>query len=44
PEIRKIFGVKDDERLVGLLYLTDLEDLEKMPHRERQQNQVIDKF
>ncbi|MBL0400014.1 nitroreductase, partial [Staphylococcus sp. SNAZ 36] len=40
----KIFGVKDDERLVGLLYLTDLEDLERMPHRERQHNQIIDKF
>ena len=44
PEIRKIFGVKDDECLVGLLYLTDLEDLERIPHRERQHNQIIDKF
>lgn len=44
PEIRSIFGVKDDEQLVGLLYLTDLKDLEKMPHRERQQSQTIETF
>ncbi|MDW4185013.1 nitroreductase [Staphylococcus saprophyticus] len=42
PEIRELFGVKDDEKLVGFLYLTDLED--ELPHRERHFNEIIEKF
>ncbi|MDG0825370.1 nitroreductase [Staphylococcus equorum] len=42
PEMRALFGVKDDESLVGFLYLTDLED--EVPHRERHLNNIIDKF
>lgn len=42
PEIRSIFNVKDDEQLVGFLYLTDLQD--EMPYRKRHVDQVIEKF
>ncbi|SCT24026.1 nitroreductase family protein [Staphylococcus caeli] len=42
PEIRDMFGVKDNEKLVGFLYLTDLED--KVLHRSRHVDQIIETF
>ncbi|MEB8125293.1 nitroreductase [Staphylococcus succinus] len=42
PNIESLFDVKEDERLVGFLYLTDLED--EMPYKKRHTENIIQKF
>lgn len=36
PQIRNVFGVKDNESLVGFMYLTDMEDEMHYPPRQTQ--------
>lgn len=42
PQVRKELGVKDDESLVGFLYLTDMQD--DMSHAPRHTHNIITEF
>ncbi|CAM2738672.1 nitroreductase [Mammaliicoccus fleurettii] len=44
PKIRTIFGVAPDEKLVGFIYLTDLEDEADFPKVERKNRGILTEY
>ncbi|MBI5974099.1 nitroreductase family protein [Staphylococcus canis] len=44
PKVRKVFGVEPDERLVGFIYLTDMEDYDKCRKIRRKNKNLITEY